>query len=368
MSRSLILRTAASALRTHRLDYLIFFVTSRCNARCRMCFNYRVLDKYNGRDDLSLEEIEKIADRIPRLLQLTLSGGEPFLRDDLFEIVGAFARKSQLGQLTLTTNGLAPDRVEALFSKIVKNFPELSINFDISLDAVGAAHDAIRGVDGAYDRAVETWRRVQSLKGRYRNFRLGVTAVLSSFNLDEIFPLLEKLDSEFVLDRCEVMLARGQTREPSAVDVPLERFEKVHEWLNEHNHDLAHSLTGRFLYQLSRRKREIEIQTAKEDRMILPCVAGTKMAVLDADGTVRPCEIIHTLYPDKDLTLGALRSADYDLPGIMNSEKARNVGDFIRRTQCYCTFECAILAGLVFQPRQWPRLGVRALGGVRHIW
>jgi MoaA/NifB/PqqE/SkfB family radical SAM enzyme len=226
---------------------------------------------------------------------------------------------------------------------------------------VGAAHDAIRGVEGAYDRAVETYRRVQSLKGRYSNFRLGVTAVLSSFNLDEIFPLLEKLEKDFVLDRREVMLARGQTREPSAKDVPLERFEKVHEWLNEHNRGLDSSFTGRFLYQLSRRKREIEVRTAREDRLILPCVAGRKMAVLDADGTVRPCEILHTLYPDRDLTLGALRSADYDLPGILNTDKARNVVEFIRRTRCYCTFECAILAGLVFQPRQWLRLGLRTI-------
>jgi molybdenum cofactor biosynthesis enzyme MoaA len=130
MSRSFLVRTAASALSTQRLDYLIFFVTSRCNARCRMCFNYRVLEERKGRDDLSLEEIKKIADKIPGLLQLTLSGGEPFLRDDLFEIVDAFAGKGGLGQLTLTTNGLAPERVEALFSEIVKNFPELRINFD----------------------------------------------------------------------------------------------------------------------------------------------------------------------------------------------------------------------------------------------
>jgi radical SAM protein with 4Fe4S-binding SPASM domain len=275
--------------------------------------------------------------------------------------VEAFAGKGRIRQLTLTTNAIATERVVELFSEILERFPGLRINFDLSIDAVGQAHDALRGVEGAYQAAVETYRRILALKKKHKNFRLGVTSVLSSFNLEDVIPLLEKLDEDFELDRREVMLARGDTREKAATEVPIEKFEDVHKWLLQKNRGLDHSITGRFLYQLSRRKREVQIETVRNNRMIIPCLAGRKLAVIDADGTVRPCEIIHTIHPEKDFTLGNLRENDYDFPRIMRSEKAAQVKNFIRNSRCYCTFECAILANLVFHPINLINIAARSL-------
>lgn len=364
MSRPGILPTVRTAFRPGRLDYLIFFVTSRCNARCRMCFNYRELEERKGRGDLDIEEIRKTASAMPAIFQLTISGGEPFMRDDLAEIVACFAGGEKVRQLTLSTNGLEPDKIETILSEILRRHPGLAVNLYVSLDAIGSKHDSIRGVDGAYDRAAETLRKIIKLKDSYHNLRPGVTSVMSSFNLDDIFPLLEYLEKSLASERIEVMLARGCTREPSAIDVPIEIFEKAHERLARRGRANAGSLYERFLCEMSIRKREVQIETVKREKMIVPCVAGRKMAVIEADGTVRPCEILHTLYPEKDFTLGSLRERDYGLCGILESEKARDVADFIRRTRCRCTFECAIIASLAFQPRQWLLPGYRALKGL----
>ena len=71
------------------LDTLIFFVTSRCNSKCRTCFYWEEL---NQDTDLSFEEIERLSATMPRFNEIWLSGGEPTLRADLVEILALFYR------------------------------------------------------------------------------------------------------------------------------------------------------------------------------------------------------------------------------------------------------------------------------------
>ena len=67
---------------------LIFFVTSKCNLLCRHCFYWEELNL--PKNELSLDEIEKVARSLPNLLSLSLTGGEPYLRPDLPDIAAAF--------------------------------------------------------------------------------------------------------------------------------------------------------------------------------------------------------------------------------------------------------------------------------------
>ena len=360
--------TALGAFAPRTPQYLILFVTSRCNARCRMCFNWRALDERKGRDDLRIEEIRAIARSLPGLIQLTLSGGEPFLRDDLVEIVEAFCTYSHVRQLTLPTNAILTDRIAETVPAILRRFPGLNVGLDLSIDAIGEDHDAIRAAPGAYAQVLETYRRAREWRTKYPNLRLGMCAVLSTFNQDTIIALMDHMEREFQFDRREVLLARGSTREPAAAQVPIGVFEKAHEWIREHDRSLSRSLYNRVNYQLALMMRETLIRVVKEDRMIVPCLAGSKMIVIDADGTVRPCEILHVLYPDgrperglDDFVLGRVRDHGGDVQRIIHSEKAGKVTRFIRESRCYCTFECALFNNLVFNPRHWLELGMRVL-------
>ena len=58
--------------------YVVFFVTSRCNARCKMCFYWQQIDKAASQKELSLEEIKNISSQVPAFYSLAISGGEPF--------------------------------------------------------------------------------------------------------------------------------------------------------------------------------------------------------------------------------------------------------------------------------------------------
>ena len=78
-------------VRARQFNSLFLFVTSRCNSLCRTCFYF---DKLNSKDDLTTREIERISETAPPFRKLWLSGGEPFLRDELAEIVAMFVRRN----------------------------------------------------------------------------------------------------------------------------------------------------------------------------------------------------------------------------------------------------------------------------------
>jgi MoaA/NifB/PqqE/SkfB family radical SAM enzyme len=100
--------------------------------------------------------------------------------------------------------------------------------------------------------------------------------------------------------------------------------------------------------------------------MIIPCLAGKKLVVLRADGRIDPCEILDSLYKGKekpwgfdDFSFGNVRESDYDMSKIVRSKKARRVKEFIEKSQCHCTFECAIFASLIFGAKNWFKVSKR---------
>ncbi len=81
-----ILKLLRNTFITRTPVYVMFFVTSFCNARCLMCFNWQRIDGAVQKDELKLDEIKKIFSSFSSIQQLTLTGGEPFLRNDLSEM------------------------------------------------------------------------------------------------------------------------------------------------------------------------------------------------------------------------------------------------------------------------------------------
>src|SRR3989338_3896529 len=74
--------------------YMVFFVTARCNARCEHCFYWREVESADSSLELSFSEIKKISGNLPGLAQISLTGGEPFLRKDFSEIIKVFYQLS----------------------------------------------------------------------------------------------------------------------------------------------------------------------------------------------------------------------------------------------------------------------------------
>ena len=100
-----------STERERRLGTVIFFVTSRCNAKCETCFYHEEL---NRPGDMSFEQIERVSRTMPQITDLWLSGGEPTLRHDVDDIIRLFVENNGVRRLIVPTNGLLKSRTFAM--------------------------------------------------------------------------------------------------------------------------------------------------------------------------------------------------------------------------------------------------------------
>lgn len=337
-------------------SYLIFFVTARCNSRCKTCFYWQNLDAPRD-DELTLAEIEQISKRCGFIAYLTISGGEPTLREDLPAIVRAFHDNAGLEVVSIPTNASRPESTAAMAREILRHCPGAGVRFALSIDGIGDDHDHIRGVPGSFDKVLESYRLLGPLRSENANFTLDVTTVLSVYNQDHIESIFDWVRDHLQVDNHALVLTRGNPRETGAGQVSLERYEQAArhvERLARARRTERSDLRRTVLRAIKLAMRDVIVDTLRDDRMVVPCVAGRRMAVVTETGDVYPCELL-------DESMGNLREVDYDMAQIMRSPAAQRVRSLIKRTKCHCTFECAIQNSLVYSPRAYPRILAKIL-------
>ena len=165
---------------------VIWNLIRRCNLRCKHCYSISSDTDFPG--ELSTDEVFAVMDdlRAFRVPVLILSGGEPLLRPDIFEI--SARAKAQRFYVGLSTNGTPID--ESLIDRIAQ------ADYDyvgISLDGIGAVHDAFRRQEGAFDRSLRAVRLC-----RDRGIKVGLRFTLTLDNAEHLPALLRLADDEGV--------------------------------------------------------------------------------------------------------------------------------------------------------------------------
>jgi MoaA/NifB/PqqE/SkfB family radical SAM enzyme len=216
---------------------------------------------------------------------------------------------------------------------------------------------------------METYRGAVQLRKRFGNVEIHTTTVLSALNRESVLETLDWIDANIETELPEVLLVRGSPRDPAAAGVALETYEAAVRKIGEmsRRRSIKGGFKNKIITSLSAQMSRILVASERERRMVVPCVAGGKLVIIRADGTVDPCEILDTLVPPggrpeglADFSFGSLRESGYRIDDLYYSEKAGRVRRFIKRTKCHCTFECALFASVIFNPACWPSLGCRA--------
>lgn len=117
-------------------------VTYRCNARCSMCSRYKAPSR--PEEEITVETIRKL----PPMYFTNVTGGEPFIRTDLREIIRELNRISD--RIVISTNGFFTERIVAL----CKEFPNVGIR--ISIEGLEATNNEIRGLEDGFKRGCAT--------------------------------------------------------------------------------------------------------------------------------------------------------------------------------------------------------------------
>lgn len=200
-----------------------WLLTSDCNLRCRHCYFYGCPEMYEPVDELSTEKafefVDDIADKMS-VVNIVLSGGEPFLRKDFFEILQKI--KSKNLSVIIQSNGtlITPEIAKRLKPLLNPNMDSIQISLD---GAVEKDHDAIRG-EGAFKKAIEGVKNLTN-EGIYPNSNLTVT----SKNISNL-PLIAPLAQEYKIKRVSLtkFFAEDGQQElvPDAIEV-INQFYKI---------------------------------------------------------------------------------------------------------------------------------------------
>lgn len=158
---------------------LVLEPTYRCNQRCLMCNNW----KLSSNNELKLNEIENLFKQAKKvnIKQIILGGGEPLIRNDIFEII---KMANDYGFVTsMVTNGTLLD--QRIIKKLLIDYDLFRIG--VSLDGINETHDKLRGMKGAYDKTLRSLVNLSKIKQKYNNKTIiYINTVITNENFREI--------------------------------------------------------------------------------------------------------------------------------------------------------------------------------------
>lgn len=349
-----VLAWARSLISRNAVGYLIQFVTHRCNAHCRHCFDDPQRQSIGVEQELSLERIRTLANSVGRVGHLSLTGGEPLLRPDLAEIVAAYYRAG-VRSFSVSTNGSYPERIDALLAQLPRVAPWARVIVTISIDGVGPLHDRLRGLPGLYDKAERSLRLLCAARQWLPQLRVHGCFTLTAANAAGFAEALARLKT-MGLDQIELNRLRGEPADPA-----LHGGSEVAYTAAARAVALANGGAAG-LSRLFARLDSAMFAIVRRPQAPWPCghcLAGKRLVVIHANGEVLPCEMLRSHRPDDaeqygNFTLGRLDQFGDALLPLLTAAQARRITDYVRDSECRCSFECAIFATMVYRP--W-RLG-----------
>lgn len=281
-------------------------VTYRCNAKCNMCYARKNPSKSS--DEIQPEIVEKL----PNMFFTNITGGEPFVRQDLQEIVGILRKKSK--RIVISTNGYFTDRIIAL----CKQYPEIGIR--VSIEGLAKANDEIRGIPNGFDRGLRTLLKLGEMGIKDIGFGITVQDVNCN-DLIYLYYLAEALGYEFAT-------------------ATLHNSHYFNKWDNVINNKEKVIAEFKKLIKLLLKSRQVKnwfrayfnnglINYINGLPRFLPCEMGQNGFFLDPWGDILPCNGM-----DQKQTMGNLKDQSYD--EIWNSKRAKKVRQMVKDCKKNC--------------------------------
>lgn len=320
---------------------ITYSVTAACQSRCKTCQIGAMFcqDPTRPQKDLKLDEIEKIFKSMKPVYFFNMSGGEPFMRDDLPEIVELACKYLKPRVVHTPTNAILSEKIIKNTEKIIQIVreydPSVPVTVKPSIDGVGDKHDEIRGVKGNFKCLLKTIDGLKKLEEKYDNFHLELGTVISNFNindLDEIEDFVHSLGVESYRNevaecRTEFFNLEDEITPPAEVYQKLIKdfARKVEDNIGKKKKLARTTEAMRVVYY------DLAGKILAEKRQVIPCYAGVSNVHINYDGGVWPCCVL-----GYEQEMGNLRDYDYDFQKLWYSDKAFEVRKYIKEKNCAC--------------------------------
>lgn len=283
-------------------------VTHHCNLNCIGC--YSAVDARNARRDLTLDELRGIVDALADAgcQHVVISGGEPFLRDDLAAIV-AYVRERGIASVDVLTNGTAvtPEKLAAIAPYVGR--------VSVSFDGPNAEAAPVIRRESLFERLVAAVEMI-----REAGIAPHIIPTAHADNIDALGEYAALADS------------LGATMNFSLLSAPLENDELAAVIPD----DAALARLAQATLALSRDGVPVLSDTPVSTRLTTTCGcgAGCAMVSVSADGEVFPCHMMH----DEAFSLGSL----LEDPGCLAARHAPapRVGELVACADCEIRYLC----------------------------
>lgn len=301
-------------------------VTYRCNANCKMCD----LPQRGCKDlELSTGKMKQLIDSFKELgvSSIGFSGGEPFLRKDIFELIEHAKTRGLSSQLS--TNGflLNSDIIASVFES---GLDSINISIDSSLPDT---HKEIRGVNGGFNRAIEGIRCLVELrKKKSRDLLVTTSGIVSNENIDNYLEIVDMVTAMGA--DCLVVEALETDGEPISRD-KLNNLDTLVDRLVE-----LKSTEG--VIENSTDYLEMLKEFYRGNRVLKRCYAPYCFCAVDCFGNVFPC----WQWIQKNKSIGNIK--DNSLKQIWHSPQYSKVRKELRNCNA-CTFHCHTEMNLLYK-------------------
>jgi MoaA/NifB/PqqE/SkfB family radical SAM enzyme len=301
-------------------------ITHQCIAKCMMCNIWRIpreVPMLSTVDWLDLLSSPLFND----LRELDITGGEPFLKQDLPTLLlGTCDLKqrnlSSLKSIIVPTNGFLTERILTITERVLPLCKEQDIEFVVvcSMDAVGETHDQVRNYKGAWQKVDKTIQGLIKIRQRFSNLIIGLKTTILPVNvlqLNDIVRYAEQHDLFTIISPCIITEGRYLNSEQAAT--LTFRPEHIKEMISFFESD-------RFQWSYHRNRL---IDYLKTGKMKKPCTCGYNYFFVRSTGELFLCPLINP-------SMGNIRQ--HRVEDLFTSEAAnrmrRRIGKFPECAHC----------------------------------
>lgn len=310
--------------------------------QCKMCNIWKFPTKKS--EEITAADLRSL----PQLKFINLTGGEPFVRDDLAEIIEECYKHTS--RIVISTSGWLQDRV----IEIAKRFPNIGIR--ISIEGLSAKNDELRGRPGGFDKGLSTLLTLKEMGLKDIGFGCTVSNN-NSKDMLALYQLSKSLGMEFATASFHnSYYFHKEDNEVTNRQEVCADFEQLIEWQLQEKHPKS---WFRAFFNMGL------INYIEGGRRMLPCEAGSANFFIDPWGEVYPCNGLEERYWKE--SMGNIRQASFD--EIWNSPQAERVRALVRKCPKNCWMvgtASPVMYKYIKHPLQWAiKNKIRSLRGLK---
>lgn len=304
--------------------------TYRCNMACKMC------DIWKNPTDKNKEITPQELENLPKFKFVNITGGEPFLRKDIEEIVEVMYKKSQ--RIVISTAGWHTNRI----LKLAKRFPNIGVR--VSLEGLEVINDDLRGRITGFQKGLSTLKGLKEMGIKDIGFGITVSNK-NSHDMLKLYELSKELKMEFATATFHnSFYFHKDDNFVTKKDIVIKDFEILIDKLLKENNPKS---WYRAFFNLGL------INYINGGKRMLPCEAGSVNFFIEPYGDVYPCNGLEDKYWKE--SMGNIRDFD-SFEELWNSEQANKVRSLVRTCpkNCWMVGTAApVMKKYIQHPTKW---------------